>query len=228
MTSIDDYLDKPYAITLTRDRDASGREGWVAAVEELPGSISQGSTPDEAVENVREAMAVWIEAAMAAGSDVPEPRGSTKYSGRFVVRLPESLHAELARWADAEGTSLNQFVVAALAGAVGWRAPQRRPETMPSFVAEYPRRETVRSGQTFVFEGGSRFLGNVVPTNGSAPIEELRLPTRYHNALKGAGIDTVGKLASKRPEEIEGIPSFGKKTVDRLRKTVVERLTGSA
>ena len=38
-----------------------------------------------------------------------------KKSGRFVVRLPRSLHAALEQEAAAEGTSLNQLVVAKLA-----------------------------------------------------------------------------------------------------------------
>jgi HicB family len=38
-----------------------------------------------------------------------------KKSGRFVVRLPRSLHAALEREADREGVSLNQLVVAKLA-----------------------------------------------------------------------------------------------------------------
>lgn len=44
-------------------------------------------------------------------------------SGKFLVRLPVTLHGELAKEAEKEGVSLNQFVVAALAGAVGWRVP---------------------------------------------------------------------------------------------------------
>ena len=36
-------------------------------------------------------------------------------SGRFVVRLPKTLHAALEREAIAEGTSLNQLVLAKLA-----------------------------------------------------------------------------------------------------------------
>ena len=38
-----------------------------------------------------------------------------KKSGRFMVRLPQSLHAALEREAQAEGVSLNQLVVVKLA-----------------------------------------------------------------------------------------------------------------
>ena len=40
-------------------------------------------------------------------------------SGRFVVRLPQSLHAALEREAAAEGVGLNQLVVAKLAIGLG-------------------------------------------------------------------------------------------------------------
>lgn len=43
------------------------------------------------------------------------------YSGKVMLRIPSSLHRELARQAEQEGVSLNQFAAAALAGAVGWR-----------------------------------------------------------------------------------------------------------
>jgi len=49
---------------------------------------------------------------------LPEPRLSPQrreYSGKFNVRVPKSLHAALAREAEAEGVSLNQLVVAKLA-----------------------------------------------------------------------------------------------------------------
>ncbi len=41
--------------------------------------------------------------------------GATPKSGRFVVRLPRSLHSALEREASREGVSLNQLVVAKLA-----------------------------------------------------------------------------------------------------------------
>jgi HicB family len=45
--------------------------------------------------------------------------GTPKKSGRFVVRLPRSLHAALEREAVAEGVSLNQLVVAKLSVGLG-------------------------------------------------------------------------------------------------------------
>ncbi len=44
-----------------------------AYVPELPGCTSWGSTLEEAVANVREAMALWIAAAREEGTPVPAP-----------------------------------------------------------------------------------------------------------------------------------------------------------
>jgi predicted RNase H-like HicB family nuclease len=46
--------------------------GWVAEVPSLPGCISQGETKDEALQNIREAIAAWIEAARANNLPVPD------------------------------------------------------------------------------------------------------------------------------------------------------------
>ncbi len=46
--------------------------GWVAEVPSLPGCISQGGTREEAIENIRDAIDVWIDGAQAVGIPVPE------------------------------------------------------------------------------------------------------------------------------------------------------------
>jgi hypothetical protein len=58
----------------------------------------------------------WLSVALEDGTPIPEPRAASAYSGRILVRLPQSLHAELTREAEEEGVSLNQFIQAALAG----------------------------------------------------------------------------------------------------------------
>jgi antitoxin HicB len=120
----EEYLQLPYRILLIPDRDDQGRTGWVAEIDELPGCLSQGATPEKAVGRVRQAMLDWIGAALEDGKEIPEPGEAAAYSGRFLLRIPRSLHAELAREAEREGVSLNQFVTSALAAAVGWRRPR--------------------------------------------------------------------------------------------------------
>ncbi len=64
------------------------------------------------------------------------------HSGRLLVRMPKSLHAELARSAERDGTSLNAFIVGALSGAVGWRTPE---DGTPARRAAAPPRPRARA-----------------------------------------------------------------------------------
>lgn len=128
--TVDEYLELPYRIALTRDQDDEGNEGWVAEVEELPGCLSQGSTAEEAIANVLDAMQGWISVALEDGEEIPGPRAAATHSGRFLLRLPRSLHADLAREAEHEGVSLNFFAASALAGALGWRSERRSDEAV--------------------------------------------------------------------------------------------------
>ncbi|MEA2934761.1 MAG: antitoxin HicB [Variibacter sp.] len=47
--------------------------GFVATVPDLPGCMSDGATPEEALANVQDAITTWIEAARDLGHEVPEP-----------------------------------------------------------------------------------------------------------------------------------------------------------
>lgn len=47
--------------------------GYLARVPDLPGCVSDGDTPEEALANVAEAIDSWIEAARAWGRPVPQP-----------------------------------------------------------------------------------------------------------------------------------------------------------
>jgi len=59
---------------------------------------------------------------------------SPKKSGKFVVRLPSSLHAALEREAEAEGTSLNQLVVTKLAVRLDNLAEDKIEKIMQAFL----------------------------------------------------------------------------------------------
>ena len=47
--------------------------GFLATVPDLPGCMSDGETPQEAIINVQDAIAAWIEAAGDLGRKVPAP-----------------------------------------------------------------------------------------------------------------------------------------------------------
>jgi antitoxin HicB len=47
--------------------------GFIATVPDLPGCMSDGETPEEALANVRDAITAWIEAAHDMGHAVPQP-----------------------------------------------------------------------------------------------------------------------------------------------------------
>ena len=122
MKTLEEYMALPYTVEITPDRDEDGTEGYVAQVKELPGCISQGETLEGAAAGIRDAMQGWLSVALEDRVEVPEPRVDDSYSGRLLLRIPRGLHAELARQAEEEGTSLNQYIATLLAGAAHWRA----------------------------------------------------------------------------------------------------------
>jgi antitoxin HicB len=118
--SVERYANLPYHLTIVHDTEDKARP-WTASVEELPGCTTRGRTSDEVLASVRSAMVHWIEAALHEGREIPEPKSANSHSGRLLLRMPRTLHADLTRVAEREGVSLNQFITDALASAVAWR-----------------------------------------------------------------------------------------------------------
>ena len=108
--TVKEYLELPYHIVIQHLVDESG-DYFFATVQELDGCMSHGDTYDEAFENIQEAMEGWIETKLEGGFPVPVPVNESQYSGKFVLRLPRSLHARLALEAEKEGVSLNQYAL---------------------------------------------------------------------------------------------------------------------
>lgn len=113
--NIDYYLKLPYTRELILGSDGI----WFIRIKELPGCFSQGKTQEEALRMIDDAMCGWLEVALEDGELIPEPRPEEQFSGKFVVRLPKSLHRKLVQIANDEGVSLNQFVSTSLSEMVG-------------------------------------------------------------------------------------------------------------
>jgi len=97
--------------------------GYSIYFPDLPGCWSDGSTPEEAIENGRDALRSWLAVAGEFGDGIPKPFSAV--SGRFVQRVPRSLHAQLIARAKAEGVSLNTLVVSLVSQGIGKRAARR-------------------------------------------------------------------------------------------------------
>lgn len=90
-----------------------------AMIAEFPGCVAEGNSVEEAYAKLQDAAESWIEAAMDSGHDIPSPAADESYSGRVLLRLPRSVHRRAADAAARDGTSLNQFVLAAVAEKLG-------------------------------------------------------------------------------------------------------------
>lgn len=62
------YMGLPYRIEIFQDD-----WGWFVSMPELPGCISQGATPEEALEMIRDAQRLWLMTALEDGDSIPEP-----------------------------------------------------------------------------------------------------------------------------------------------------------
>ena len=110
MKNVEYYMNLQYNYIVQPVTDESGSY-FYAHVLELDGCQSTGETFEEAYENLREAMKGWIETKLEGGFDVPLPVGYDDFSGKFVVRIPKSLHYRLSVEAEQEGVSLNQYAL---------------------------------------------------------------------------------------------------------------------
>ena len=154
--TVEDYMGMPYTFEMWRAPEG----GWVVRVKELTGCVSQGETAEEALAMIQEAMEGWLEAALRRGFDIPEPRPEEDYSGKFVVRVPRSLHRELVATADREGVSLNQYINVALAESVG-RRTTLAPASSAVRVQPHPTRAAV------LHESGDDYSTDSDPQTGS-------------------------------------------------------------
>jgi antitoxin HicB len=105
------YMSLPYRTILYRDEDGD----VIARIDELPGCIAHGRDEADALTNLASMKRLWLEDCLEAGETVPEPETPGPLpSGKWVQRVPRSLHRKLAQAAKREGVSLNQLVTSML------------------------------------------------------------------------------------------------------------------
>ena len=111
MRTLEYYLSLPYRIEIIPDVEEGG---YTARYPDLPGCITCADTLEILMRNAEDAKKNWLEAALEDGVDIAEPSAATDlsdYSGQFKLRLPRSLHRQLALQSKREGVSMNQYCV---------------------------------------------------------------------------------------------------------------------
>jgi antitoxin HicB len=113
--SFEYYMSLPYKIVLLPAEEG----GYVVEIPELPGCITQGDNLEDAFKMINDAKAAWIDVALQEGIEISEPYTEEQYSGKYVVRIPKTLHRDLANKAKEEKVSLNQLTTYLLASGIG-------------------------------------------------------------------------------------------------------------
>lgn len=106
--TVDYYMELPYRMEIIPDKEEGG---FIATFPDLPGCITVGDTIEEVIQNIVDAKRAWLEAELEIGAMIPEPEELKEYSGQFKLRLPKSLHKQLAEHSKSEGVSMNQYCV---------------------------------------------------------------------------------------------------------------------
>lgn len=92
--------------------------GFLIEYPDLPGCTSDGETIEEAIIHGSDAIKCWIEAAKADKREIPKPSQELP-SGKWVQRVPKSLHAVLISQAKRERVSLNTLVITLITSSLG-------------------------------------------------------------------------------------------------------------
>ena len=118
MHALTDY---PFEIRPLTSKEGGG---FLISYTDFAECISDGETVQEALANGQDALKSTIEALQSMAMPVPAPNSGGVASGKFVARVPKTIHAQLATRAKAEGVSLNTLVLAFVAQGLGQRTAQ--------------------------------------------------------------------------------------------------------
>lgn len=107
MKNIQYYLNLPWSFRFEWD---PGDQIYVASIAELKGCMSHGKTINEAAENIKEALELYLETAIDENIEIQEPPKPEDYKGRITLRTSPDKHYKLIQKANSEGKSLNKLL----------------------------------------------------------------------------------------------------------------------
>lgn len=106
MKNLEYYMNLNYKIEIVKDETEGG---YVLSIPELKGCLTCADNLEKGMEMLEDAKKQWLMAALESGYEIPGSNALENYSGQFKLRLPKSLHKELAERSKQEGISMNQY-----------------------------------------------------------------------------------------------------------------------
>ena len=103
---------------------------YVVLCPEFPGLSVFGKDAGKALEEAREVLAAFIESLLKDGQELPLPRKLQDYSGNTRLRMPRTLHRQLASLAEYEGVSLNSLLLQLVSLGLGLRVAEKRTSSV--------------------------------------------------------------------------------------------------
>jgi antitoxin HicB len=100
-----DYIKLPYSRVLIPEDSG----GYSCLVLELPGCFSQGETLKEAIENIDEAIELWIETSLDLGYNIPVPF-ATSNQVQVYLSLEKEKYKQLFKTAFREKVTIQEFI----------------------------------------------------------------------------------------------------------------------
>jgi len=82
-----------------------------AFIEEIPDVSAYGENQETAVAELRTVFEDWKQIAIEKGLHIPPPYDAREYSGKFLLRVPKTLHKQIAERAKEDNISINQEVL---------------------------------------------------------------------------------------------------------------------
>lgn len=111
---LDYYMALNYPTEFQKITEDDGETYYRITIPKLPGLIAYGDSINDGLNELKEAKKAWFASCIRRKVRIPEPVNKN-YSGKLLVRMPKSLHAQLAQEAEEENVSLNSFIVSKLA-----------------------------------------------------------------------------------------------------------------
>lgn len=101
------YINLPYSYTVEWS-DADGC--YLGSIIELEKNMTCGDTPEQVIENLKEALKAYINTSLANNLEIPEPIKLSDYKGNITYRTTGLTHYRLAKTAKMKGISINALI----------------------------------------------------------------------------------------------------------------------